>query len=151
MQPFLPTNNENRPILFGLAAQLKGIGVVGQAYYFLHYASAQISNFKATDMRLTDMAYTPTVLPSMIIGFYVPHFLSMLHPSMDARHGWNWIWQMFPVWITVIQRLLKYTVMPDVVERDRMHTPKRDLSTIRFTIGACMVMSASVWLYTLTM
>lgn len=87
----------------------------------------------------------------MIISYYIPHFLSHLHPSLETRHGWNWIWQMFPVWVMLIQRFLAYTVMPDTIGHDRLHKPKRDLVTIRYTIGACMLLSAFVWLYTLTM
>ena len=64
-------NNLTSPIIFGLAAQLRGIGVVGQFYYFMHYICSQISNFKAADMRLTILSYTRSVLPAMIIGFYI--------------------------------------------------------------------------------
>ena len=139
------------PIVLGLSAQLRGIGVVGPIYFFMHYICSQISNFKAPDMRLTDLSYTRSVLPAMIIGFYIPHFLSFLHPSFEVRHNWNWIWQMFPVWTGVIQQVLKRTVMPNTVEDDRLKNQSRDLSTIRFTIGACVVLSAGVWIYTLTM
>ena len=117
----------------------------------MHYICTQVSNFKASDMRLTDLSYTRSVLPAMIIGYYIPHFLSFFHTSFAVRHNWNWIWQMFPVWTYLIQLVLKRTAMPDTVEHDRLHNPKRDLSTIRVTVGALIVLSAGVWIYTLTL
>ena len=152
VSPFLHSgcdsdNNITSPIIFSLAAQLGGIGVVGQFYYFMHY----ISNFKASDMRLTDLSYTRSVLPARIVSYYVPHFQSFFHPSMAVRHDRNWIWQMLPLWVTLAQQVLKRTVMQNTVEHDCTHNPARDPSTIRFSIGACMAFSAGVWLYTLTM
>lgn len=87
----------------------------------------------------------------MVLSYYIPHFLSHLHPTLTTRHDWDWIWQMFPVWVAIIQRVLAYTVMPDTVEHDRIYAPKRDLPTIRITIGACIALSTGVWLYTLSM
>lgn len=146
-----PADTYTSPVLSGLAAQLLGIGVVGPIYFFVHYVCTQISNFQASDMRLTDLAYTRSILPVMIAGYYIPHFLSHLHPSLAARHDWTWIWQMFPVWVMLGQRLLAYTVLPNTVQRDRIHDPKRDVPVIRLTIGSCIALSALVWLYTLTM
>jgi hypothetical protein len=54
----------------------------------MHYTCSQIANFKASDMRLTGLSYTRSVLPAMI----VPHFLSHFHPSLAVRHNWNWNW-----------------------------------------------------------
>jgi hypothetical protein len=78
--------------VFGLAAQPRGIGIVGQFYYFMHYTCAQISNFQASDMRLTDLSYTYSVLPTMVISYYIAHFPSHFHPSLAIRYDWNWIW-----------------------------------------------------------
>ncbi|KAJ9635448.1 hypothetical protein H2201_003110 [Coniosporium apollinis] len=142
---------EYNPTLIGLAAQLLGIGVVGPVYFFIHYLCAQISNFQASDMRLTDLAYTRSILPVMVAGYYVPHFLSHLHPSLAARHDWTWIWQMFPVWVMLCQRLLAYTILPNTVQSDRINDPKRDVPVIRLTIGICVALSALVWLSTLAM
>ena len=101
-------------------------------------------------MRLTDLSYTRSVLPTMIFSYYIPQFLSLSHPSMTTRYVWNWVWQMFPVWATLIQQVFKRTILPDSVEHDRLHNPKRDLATIRLTIGASVTLSALVWLYTIT-
>jgi hypothetical protein len=39
--------------------------------------------------------------------------------------------------------------MPDAIEKDRIESPNRDVSTIRFTIGSLCALSAATWWYTL--
>jgi hypothetical protein len=125
---------------------------VGQLYYFLHYTSSQISNFKASDMRLTDLSYTTTILPTMTLTFYLPHYISHLHPSLPTRHAANWIWQLFPLWTALAQQLLKRThIAPDTVQHDRMHNPRRDWGIIRATVGTCVALSTGVWMHTIAM
>jgi hypothetical protein len=137
------------PFLFGWVAQFYGIGVVGPVYFGLHYLSAQIANFRALDQRLTNMAYTSTVLPVLVVGFYLPHYISYLSHDFAVRHAGNWIWQLFPIWVSGLQMLLAKTILPDTIPMDRIHAPKRDLSTIRFTVGTFSVLAGAVWLYTL--
>jgi hypothetical protein len=137
------------PLLFGWAAQFYGIGVVGPVYFFLHYLSAKIENFKALDMRLTNMAYTRTVLPVMVVAYYIPHYVSYLAPEFPTRHSGAWIWQLFPIWVSVLHIFLKKTVMPDTIQQDRIHAPLRDLSTIRFAVGTFVALAGAVWIYTL--
>lgn len=141
----------SRPFLFGWIAQFKGIGAVGPIYFFLHYTFAQIQNFRALDQRLTNIAYTSTVLPVMIVAFYIPHFVSHIHPDLAVRHIADWIWQWFPLWVSALQFLLAKTVMPDTLSHDRLHAPLRDVLTIRITIYACSILAAAVWWYTLLM
>lgn len=97
------------------------------------------------------MAYTQTVLPAMTVGFYIPHFLSHLHPSLATHTNCNWIWQIFLVWMIIICGVLPYTVVAQTVDHDRINNPKRDLPTIRFAIGTCMALCACVWIYSLIM
>jgi hypothetical protein len=101
-------------------------------------------------MRLTDMGYTASVLPILLLVHYIPNaacFSSFLDPQ--TRHTWNWIWQPLPVYISVLQFVLKKTVMPDTFKRDRIDNPSRDLPTIRYTIGTICAISTATWWYTL--
>jgi len=146
-----PSADAGRPFLFGWVAQFFGIGIIGPLYFFLHYATSQISNFKALDNRLTNFAYTRTVLPVMIAGFYVPLFISHFHPDLSVRHAGNWIWQIYPVWVSGLQFLLVRTIVPSTIQHDRIYAPTRDVSTIRFTVGTFVALSAAVWLYVFSM
>ncbi|KAH7402239.1 hypothetical protein DE146DRAFT_459836 [Phaeosphaeria sp. MPI-PUGE-AT-0046c] len=137
------------PLFWAYNMQFMGAGVLMSVYCFLHYVQTPIESFRARDMRLTDMAYTATILPVVVATYYVPNFGSMasfLDPQ--TRHTWNWIWQPFAVWASIMQFMLKKTIMPNT-RNDRIEDPCRDLPTIRFTIGTLCSVSALMWWYTL--
>ncbi|KAH8719235.1 FAD binding domain protein [Phaeosphaeriaceae sp. PMI808] len=137
------------PLLLGYNMQFFGIGVLIALYCFIHYVQSPIGNFGAKDMRLTDMGYTASVLPVLAVAHYIPHFGSYL-PSLNpqTRHMWNWIWQPFPVYVSILQFLLKKTVMPDTVQKDRFENVNRDMLTIHITVGSFCVLSSATWWYT---
>lgn len=129
--------------------QFFGIGVLMALYCFAHYIQSPVSNFRARDLRLTDLGYTATVLPVMVLTHYIPNygaFLNFLDP--ETRHKWEWIWQPFPVYVSVLQFVLKRTIMPDTVQKDRLNNVNRDLPTINYTILSLCALSAGTWLYT---
>jgi hypothetical protein len=126
------------------------MGVLLALYCFIHYIQSPIENFRARDMRLTDMSYTASVLPVLILVHYIPNFASFstyLDPQM--RHAWTWIWQPFPIYASVLQYVLKKTVMPDTVQQDRLGNTERDMPTINFTVGSFCALSAATWWYTI--
>jgi hypothetical protein len=127
-----------------------GIGVLMALYCFLHYVQTPIENFRARDMRLTSMTYTSTILPVMLATFYIPNFAMMASfLSPETRHTWNWMWQPFAVYTSILQFVLTKTIAPDTVEKDRLENPQRDLPTIRFTVRTLCAVSAATWWYTL--
>ena len=134
------------PIIFGMAS-FRGIGVIMPFYYFLHYILSPPTNLNAADKRLTDIAYTASVVPMMLLGFYAPYFLAYLAPSLILRHAGIWLWHMFPVWVSLGQWILARTVMPNSIQHDRIHRVTRDVWTIRVTIGSLAVLSGAVYLY----
>ncbi len=116
----------------------------------VHYIQSPVENFRARDMRLTDLSYTASVLPVMLLTFYLPHFTSFsawIDPN--TRHAADWIWQPFAIWTTVLQYLLRKTIMPDSVQEDRIKNSTRDLPIIKYTIHTVCTISASTWWYTL--
>ena len=137
--------------MFLLAAQFLGIGVVAPLYFGLHYASSQIGNFKALDHRLTNLAYTRTILPVMVFGYYAPHFIAYFASSLSVRYQAISIWQLFPVWLCSLQSIFAKTIIPATIKKDRIHAPLRDLPIIRYTIGSLTLLSGVVWIYTVVM
>lgn len=129
--------------------QFYGIGVLMALYCFIHYVQAPIEGFRARDMRLTNMSYTASVLPVLLAAHYIPNYLafsSYLDP--ETRHKWEWIWQIFPVVVSVSQFVLKKTIMPDTEPKDRVHNVTADLRTINVTILSLCALSAGTWIYT---
>ncbi|KAF9690833.1 hypothetical protein EKO04_011252 [Ascochyta lentis] len=138
------------PLILGYNMQLFGLGVLMALWCMVHYIQTPIENFRDLDMRLTDLSYTASILPVILLTHYSPHFIS-LTASVDpqTRHIANWIWQPFAVWTTILQFVLKKTVMPDTVQSDRIKNPTRDLPIINYTIYSVCAISAAAWWYTL--
>jgi hypothetical protein len=96
--------------------QFFGFGVLAALWYLVHYIQTPIENFRARDLRLTDLSYTASVLPVILVTHYLPNFVQFsawIHPT--TRHAAAWIWQPFAVWTTILQFVLKKTVMSDTV------------------------------------
>ena len=137
-------------MLLGYNMQFFGVGVLMALWCMVHYVQTPIQNFRARDMRLTDLSYTASVLPVILLTHYIPNSLSFaewLDPQY--RHMANWLWQPFPVWTTILQFVLKKTVMPDTVKEDRIKNPDRDLPVIKYTIYSLCTISTATWWYTL--
>ncbi|KAM3512971.1 hypothetical protein MY11210_003371 [Beauveria gryllotalpidicola] len=60
------------PTLFFITSLKLGFGIVCPIYYSLHFVFSSIGKFAATDARLSNIAYTRTILPLMLIsiGFW---------------------------------------------------------------------------------
>ena len=128
-------------------ASFRGIGVIMPFYYFLHYVMSPVANFNAADKRLTDIAYTVSILPVMLVGFYMPYFLAYLAPNLNLRYTGIWLWHMFPIWVSLAQWVLARMVTPNSIQYDRIHRVTRDLWAIRVTIGTLAVLSGVAYLY----
>jgi hypothetical protein len=133
--------------VFTLLGQLRGIGVVSSIYYFLYYTSTPISNLKSSDMRLGRMNYALVLLPTLILTYYIPAYAMFYWPTLSGRESWLFLWQMFPVWISLTTRLLS-SFIPDTTFTDRFESPNRDLPVIRYTIGTLGTISSTVWILT---
>jgi len=137
------------PLLFTLSSQFLGVGVISPLYYLLHYILSPIEAFKASDMRLTRIAYTKSILPTLILVYYLPLYFSFFTPSLADRISWNFLWQLFPVWTSLIASQFLFRLSKDTTKTDRIDAVTRDLPVIRTTIGLLVFQSAVVWLYTL--
>ncbi|KAH0365965.1 FAD/NAD(P)-binding domain-containing protein, partial [Aureobasidium melanogenum] len=136
------------PIIFALLAQRKGLGMIAPLYYFIHWVLTPIDSFKSTDMRLTQLNYTRAILPSLLMVYYLPLIQSYLLPEMGQRQTWLQLWQWFPVTHSLAQYLLS-KFWADTSTQDKIDAPKRDVPTIRYTIGIPTIISIVNWLRTI--
>jgi hypothetical protein len=133
--------------LFTFLGQLGGIGVVSPLYYFLYYMSTPIEKLQASDMRLGKMNYALVLLPTLILTYYIPGYSMFYWPTLAGRESWLFLWQMFPVWISLITMFLS-SLIPDTTFTDRFEAPTRDLPVVRYTVGSLAAASSFVWLVT---
>ncbi|KAF2835087.1 FAD/NAD(P)-binding domain-containing protein [Patellaria atrata CBS 101060] len=137
------------PILIALPGQLLGIGKLGPIYFYTHYLTSQPANYIASDQRLTNLKYTRSILPTLLC-FFTPHYLSHFHPSFSSRLTSSAWWQLFPLFVPVLQiAIARSGLSPDTVGQDRKTAPRRDVPWLFVTVGACVVSSALTWLSTL--
>ena len=75
-----------RPVFLGYWAQIISIGILGPIYFYIYYVFTLIEKSAASDFRLTNRAYSVDLLPSSLLLYCIPHFLSYFHPSLEVRH-----------------------------------------------------------------
>jgi hypothetical protein len=92
------------------------------------------------------MNNTLSILPAMIIAYYLPFYGMIFSPTLLGRQSWLFVWQMFPIWIAITTFILS-KAFSDTIMHDRINSPKRDLPFIRFTIGTLVSLSACVWIW----
>jgi hypothetical protein len=84
----------------------------------------------------------------MALGYYGPLLLKSFGPAEYLQMSGK-AWQLFPLSVAVIQYFLARTVFPDTIDHDRIHSVKRDLNTIRKTMGVFIAISTVIWWYTM--
>ncbi|CZT48721.1 uncharacterized protein RSE6_09463 [Rhynchosporium secalis] len=101
------------PVVFLLAAQLYGIGVVAPIYFFLHYVQIPSTEFHAADNRHVPIHPVKTILPTLLLG-YVATTIVMYYftSSISTLQAWNHIWQPFPIYIAILHGILS-SLLPD--------------------------------------
>ncbi|KAK5654520.1 hypothetical protein OQA88_7149 [Cercophora sp. LCS_1] len=60
------------PLVFITLGHFFGMATIAPVYYTLHYVFSPIDVFKASDMRLTNAAYTRCILPSLMVAYFAP-------------------------------------------------------------------------------
>jgi len=135
-------------VLWGLL-NMKGIAIFVPVYYFAHYIAGSMAKFDARDMRLTDLSYTKSVLPVLGVTHYATFIIAYFAPTPEYRHAAAYLWELFPLWICILQAGLSGNVFPSTTLHDRLDNVTRDLPTIRRTIIPLCAFSAAVWQYAL--
>ncbi|KAG7406308.1 hypothetical protein LZL87_007745 [Fusarium oxysporum] len=135
------------PVVFLFLSQMFGIGCLAPIFFFLFYIFTPA--YKLTTPSLYHPGFAPcmALLPTIVLGYYITHFPSFLHSSLEARNWWNWIWQLFPIWGSIIM-----FASSNIIPQPKEQTPrtwKQELNAIRFTIGVISIISTITWWYTI--
>ncbi|KAE9375212.1 hypothetical protein N431DRAFT_542807 [Stipitochalara longipes BDJ] len=138
------------PVIFGLAAQIFGVGIAAPLYFFVHFVNAPISRSATPGMRTIDPHFSRAIFTTLGLFSYLPVFLMFLGPSPSIRHRWTWAWQMFPLWVAVAQWIRTRTsASTPRDESSSIHQDDNESSVIGATISAFAAISAGVWMYML--
>lgn len=138
------------PVVFGILTQIFGVGIIAPCFYFMHYTFGPLEKFAAADARLTDIAYTRTILPIILFTMAAPIFLITKGISVDLGDNPCKVLSavLLPLTISTMQRLLVKTgFSTSNVFQDAMTDWNRDLPTIRRTIHGLSFVSSTIWIY----
>ncbi|KAJ5294985.1 FAD binding domain protein [Penicillium antarcticum] len=139
------------PTIFWLLGLRFGPGVVAPCYYALHFLFSGIEKFAAADARLTNVAYTRLILPSVVLFMGAPVFLTLGGYSIKVDTAWwHWRWMLQPQcliaitqWIMVKSRMSRITM-----HEDTMSNQLRDLPCIRWCLCVLSAVSAATYIAT---
>lgn len=77
----------------------------------------------------------------MLLAYYLPLYPCYFHSTYEGQHWWNWIWQVYPVWASLIFFALTRVLAPFVAGW-------RSLTIIRGTFAVFILFSAASYWYT---
>jgi hypothetical protein len=125
---------------------MKGIATIAPIYYFLHYVLLPPSKYHAADNRIVCISYAKTLIPAVALAFLLPTFC-MYYPgiTLHARQGWNFTWQLFPLWLSSLHRIFARCVT-DTTETDKLHNVTADMPYLRAAYGFTGLVSAITYL-----
>ncbi|KAL3425892.1 FAD binding domain-containing protein [Phlyctema vagabunda] len=135
------------PTIMGFLYQVKGLGFIAPIYFFLHYIQSPQENYHAADMRMTQMGPVKTIIPTVMLSYVIPSIAMMTASSLSTRQWINGlIWQPFPIYASLLQRLLSKTVQ-DTTDQDRIHRPEADMPYLRYAYGFSTAAAAIANIY----
>jgi hypothetical protein len=111
--------------------------------FFFHYIFTPIEAIQVAGPSSLAIKGRWRVLPIISIVYLIPHFASYLHPSLEQRHFWDWIWQPFPILAGILFELLSLPAALSTTNRNiRPEAPT-------VTIAFFAIISSAVYIYTL--
>ena len=123
----------NSVMIFGLLLQNLGYAVIMPLYLILHLStSPTILPLKETiAMENTELACIPL---SIILGYVVPSALVALpSPSLlsfEGKQSLLALWQVFPLWVAILQQLLTYMLGKSAVAAEKVN--RNNMGVLRF-------------------
>ncbi|PTB74073.1 hypothetical protein M440DRAFT_1424617 [Trichoderma longibrachiatum ATCC 18648] len=118
-------------------AQIISLGITTPSYFYFYYVLSPLQKYATVSARQFDSAGALAVLPALLVAFFIPHVVSLVHPDLQVRHWVNWIWQIFPVWGSILLFTFSRAIRPFLDYRFEA-VQRRNKATIR-TIGGFMI------------
>jgi hypothetical protein len=135
-------------VIWGIAMQIFGGGVIAPLYFFLHYVYSPVSVFAASDQRLITMGHAKTALLALVLGYCVPTIGMFFAPSEDEKISWNAIWQLFPILVSFSHSILAQNLVTDDTKQARLaKPPTADLWHVKASLYSVTLISALVFNY----
>lgn len=130
-------------VFSALQAQIFGAGNMVPFYLWGEYLFRRKWAFDTPGARRVQLRRPAVSIPIIAALFHAPLLAAYLSPGLAVRHTWLFVWQPFPVWITIAYRLF---AVPRKEEDEILDNG--DMPTIRATMGALIVLATGTWIRT---
>jgi hypothetical protein len=131
------------PFIIAFIGQFVCVGFISPVWFYLHYVFNTPNEFSSPASRTISPTDAVAVLPAVTVAYLIPHFLCYFHPDFDARHWWNWIWQIYPVWGAVVFAVASTALAPFAASLSSR-------SIVRATLGVLAVIGTGSYWYALS-
>lgn len=129
-------------MVFGLLAQHYSYAAALNAFFFLHFVHSAIELFASSDQRLLWVGRARTILPSLLIGYFIPTSLCTFNPDLSKRYSIDLLWRYWPVCMSITHWQLS-GILNDTTMIDRLNNINADMSSLRVLggtlLGICAV------------
>lgn len=97
-----------------MVGQMIPIGLTVPLWFFFYLVSTPKTRLQAPGSMGISPVHAAAVLPTIVLAYYIPHFAAFLHEDLNARHWWMWIWQLYPVWGSLLFYIFSQVLAPVV-------------------------------------
>lgn len=115
------------------------------------YAFLSLVNYSETPVLSAVDSSTAALMPSLLLGYYIPAFGMFFWPNLVERQSWLFVWQLYPLHVALAFFALS-SVRLGLAESggdQRLKKLRRDLVRLRLSIGLPAIISATTWAWTL--
>ena len=125
-------------------AQVISLGMTTPSYFYFFYVSSPLHKYSTASARQIDGAGVLAVLPALLVAFFVPHAISLVHPDYGVRHFANWIWQFYPVSGSMLLFAISSAIRPFLDDRSEA-VQRRNKTAIRAIGGFLIALSVTCY------
>lgn len=134
-------------MIMGVAFQLRGIGKVAPIYFLLDFIQSPLWKIVIADRATIRLSAVKSLLPALIIAYYLPTWAMFAAPSLFDRQYINAIWQIFPVLVPLVQLPLLLVTSTLSSFRPSSDGKRIGMGYLRLTIAIMTAMSSAVFLF----
>lgn len=69
--------------------------------------------------------------------------------ALVTRQSILYVWQLYPLWLSIAQRLISRLFFVDTVVEDKVFNTQKDLPVMRRYVGGASLLAAAVWWWSL--
>lgn len=114
-------------------------------YYALEHILTPLAKLLPGAKHQLEPEISTSLLVAMFAGYYLPTFANFVAPTLESRRFYNAIWQLFPVFVPLLQKplcLLAKRFLGTEQKELQTDTRKKDIRYARYVYGTFALISS---------